>query len=288
MSRKSKSKLIQSDEPFAVCNVSIAALRAKPFQNEEMVSQLLFGEMAHILDRKGKHWYKVQCEWDKYVGWVDAKQIHRISKKDFEANIEKQSYALELVQGAMGTTASVPICIGSTLPRFDGMTCKMPSEKMSYSGLAINAQSLEMDSYRLVKLGLKYMHAPYLWGGRSPFGIDGSGLIQMIYKLAGIRIPRDARDQISMGEIIDFPSDAQAADLAFFENSKGNITHVGMITDESRILHAHGKVRVDYFDHHGIYNEDLGKYTHRLRIIKRLIIQEQKTEESVRFTMSNQ
>jgi cell wall-associated NlpC family hydrolase len=121
---------------------------------------------------------------------------------------------------------------------------------------------------------MKYIHAPYQWGGRSPFGIDGSGLIQMIFKLAGLRTPRDAYRQLDLGKVIDFPSDAKAADLAFFEDTKGNIEHVGMITEPSKILHAFGKVRIDYFDHQGIYNNELGKYTHKLRIIKRIEIRE--------------
>lgn len=269
MPKKGKNRLVQSDDPFAICNVSICSMRSKPYHESEIVNQLIFGELAQIIDRKGKHWYKIQCEWDDYIGWIDAKQIHRISQEDYDKFKSNQAYALELLQGVMGKEASIPVCIGSTLPRFDGISCRMPTGKMTYSGQAIFADSLEIDEYRLIKLGMKYIHAPYLWGGRSPFGIDGSGLIQMIYKLAGIRIPRDAAMQLHLGDIVDFPSDAQAADLAFFEDTKGNICHVGMITEEKRILHAYGKVRVDYFDHHGIYNEELGKYTHKLRIIKR-------------------
>ncbi len=269
MPRRKKNILIQSDDPFAICIVSIATLRRKPSRESEIVSQLLFGELAEIIDRKGKHWYKVRCEWDGFEGWVDSKQIRRIEQKLYENYQDKQAYALELVQAVMGQENSIPICIGSTLPVFDGMSFHMPSGKMTYSGQAIFAQTLDIDEYRLVKLGMKYIHAPYLWGGRSPFGIDGSGLIQMIYKLAGIRIARSPEEQIDLGEVVDFPSDARPADLAFFEDTKGRITHVGMIVEEKRILHAYGKVRVDYFDHHGIYNEEIGKYTHKLRIIKR-------------------
>lgn len=286
MPKKTKEKLIQSEEPFAICNVSVAALRARPSHDAEMVSQLLFGELAHILDRKGKHWYKIISEWDSYYGWVDSKQIRRISQKDFDRFKAKQSYSLELVQGAKGSKASIPICIGSTLPIFDGMVFQMPEGKMTFSGQAISSDSIDIDSERLLKLGMKYIHSPYLWGGRSPFGIDGSGLIQMIYKLAGIRMPRDARDQISLGEIVDFPSYAQPGDLAFFEDTKGNIIHVGMVAGDRGILHAYGKVRIDYFDHHGIFNNDLGKYTHKLRIIKRINIRNSEPEEvqSLSFT----
>lgn len=277
MARKSRSIVIQSDDPYAICIVSVAPLRSRPSHSEEQISQVLFGEHVRILDRQGKNWYKVKCEWDAYVAWVDSKQVFRIDQKEFDKNKKHQAFALELVHGAMCSSFGMPICIGSTLPQFDGISCRTPMGKMTYSGQAIFDDTIEIDEYRLVKLGLKYLHAPYQWGGRSPFGIDGSGLIQMIYKLAGLRVPRDANRQLALGEIIDFPSDAKAADLAFFEDTKGNIIHVGMITQPSQILHAHGKVRIDYFDHHGIYNSELGKYTHKLRIIKRIKIRE--TEE---------
>lgn len=287
MPRRSKKKIIQSDEPFAICIVSVAALRARPFHEEEMVSQLLFGELVHIIEKKNKHWYRVSCEWDGYEGWVDAKQIFSISEKEFRKNIEHQAYALELVHSVMGPETGIPICIGSTLPRFDGISCKMPEYKMAYTGLAIFSDEIEMDAQKLIKLGMKYIHSPYMWGGRSPFGIDGSGLIQMIYKLAGIRIPRDANEQVALGENVDFPSSAQPSDIAFFDDAKGIICHAGMITEDRKILHAYGKVRLDYFDHHGIYNEEIGKYTHKLRVIKRLDIRQLADSSGSQISASN-
>ncbi len=278
--KKNRKKIIQSEDPFAICTVSVAPLRIKPFHDTEMVSQLLFGEMVEIIDQKNKYWFKVRSEWDKYEGWMDSTQIFRIPEKEYHKNIEKQAYALELVHAAMSSDAIIPICIGSTLVRFDGMSCRMPLAKMTYSGLAIFSKNIEMDALRLVKLAMKFLHAPYLWGGRSPFGIDGSGLVQMIFKLNGIRIPRDVQDQIYLGEIVDFPGDAKPADLAFFEDSKGNIIHVGMIMEENKILHSFGKVRIDYFDHQGIYNQELAKYTHRLRIIKRIYIENAQQAEN--------
>ncbi len=270
MSKKKGNKIVQSEDPYAVCVVAVAPMRSKPVHAEEQLSQLLFGEQVRIIDRKGKHWLKVSTEWDSFVAWVDSQQLHRISEADFLKNGEKQAFALELVHGAMGAQVTIPVCIGSTFARWDGMSFTMPLGKMTYSGQALFKDGLEMNSERLVKLGMKYIHAPYQWGGRSPFGIDSSGLIHMIFKLAGIRLPREVRAQIDHGEIVDFPANARAGDLAFFENTKGQIVHVGMILEESKILHSYGKVRTDYFDHHGIYNAGLGKYTHRLRIIKRI------------------
>lgn len=274
MPKNHRKRIVQSEDPFVICIVSAAPLRSKPFHSLEMKSQILFGEMGRIIDRKGKHWYKIACEWDDFTGWIDSKQVFRIDQKVFEKNLENPAFALDLVNGVLGDKMSIPICIGSTLPRYDGMSLKMPIGKMTYSGQVIFANEQEINESRIIKLGMKYIHAPYLWGGRSPFGIDGSGLIQMIFKLAGFRFPRNARMQINLGMNVDFPNDARPSDLAFFEDTKGNIVHVGMIVEENKILHAHGRVRIDYFDHHGIFNEDIAKYTHKLRIIKRIDVTE--------------
>ena len=116
-----------------------------------------------------------------------------------------------------------------------------------------------------------YLDAPYLWGGRSPFGIDCSGLVQMTYKLSGIKLPRDAGQQASCGTTINLLSEAQAGDLAFFDNEEGIITHVGIILPNNQIIHASGRVRVDSLDHEGIYNVKKKQYSHKLRLIKRII-----------------
>ena len=116
-----------------------------------------------------------------------------------------------------------------------------------------------------------YLKAPYVWGGKSIFGLDCSGLVQQLYGLVGIQLPRDARQQVEHGQPVHFVVQARPGDLAFFDNAEGRIVHVGLVLEEGRILHAHGEVRIDPLDHNGIYNKDLGRYTHKLRIIRRLL-----------------
>jgi cell wall-associated NlpC family hydrolase len=116
-----------------------------------------------------------------------------------------------------------------------------------------------------------YLNAPYLWGGRSPFGIDCSGFVQMVYKLKKVKLLRDATQQATQGEIVNLLEEAEPGDLAFFDNEEGQISHVGMLIDRFRIIHASGQVRIDAIDHEGIFDGKLEKYTHKLRLIKRMV-----------------
>jgi len=124
---------------------------------------------------------------------------------------------------------------------------------------------------QLLELAMVFRNAPYLWGGRSPFGIDCSGLTQVLYKMVGLNIKRDAYQQAEQGQTLSFVEESDVGDLAFFDNDEGQIIHVGMLLGGNSILHASGKVRVDKLDHQGIFNVDTGRYSHKLRLIRRII-----------------
>ena len=255
---------------YAACQVSIAPLRAQPSDKSEMVSQLLFGETVEIQDSKDT-WKYVVCAWDGYTGWVDGKQLKRLSPQEFEQYRTNQSLNLSLVEGLMAADYFIPVTLGAVLPQYDGLRCRLGEQSFQFSGPVVNPGQQRTDSAWIVKIARRYLHAPYLWGGRSPFGIDCSGLTQMVYKTAGIRLLRDAQQQVSQGVSIDFMEECQAGDLAFFDNGKGHITHVGIILPECHIIHASGQVRIDKLDHFGIFNRELNRYSHQLRIVKRLL-----------------
>ena len=255
---------------YGICQLSTVALRSTAFHKSEMVSQILFGETVELLHKKGS-WFKVRCTWDNYIGWVDAKQIHLITEADYKYFEENFAYSFALVQPAAAEDFFLSITIGARLPDFDGLQFKIADTKYTFSGQAVFPVDIKASVELIVKLARKYLHAPYLWGGRSPMGIDCSGLSQMVYKMAGINIPRDAEEQVAFGELIDFKAESRPGDLAFFENKKGRISHVGIIISENEIIHAHGKVRIDKLDHYGIFNTRSKKYSHRLRVIKRIL-----------------
>lgn len=255
---------------YAACQVSIAPLRAQPSDKSEMVSQLLFGETVEVQESKD-NWKYVVCAWDGYTGWVDSKQLKRLTANEFEQYRTHQALNLSLVEGLMATDYFVPVTLGAVLPQYDGLRCQLGEQTFQFSGPVVTPGQQRLGSEWVVKIARRYLHAPYLWGGRSPFGIDCSGLTQMVYKTAGIRLLRDAYQQVTQGRPIDFMEECQAGDLAFFDNGKGNITHVGIILPECHIIHASGQVRVDKLDHFGIFNKELNRYTHQLRIVKRLL-----------------
>jgi gamma-D-glutamyl-L-lysine dipeptidyl-peptidase len=257
----------------AVCHLSVVPIRAGASDKEEIVTQLLFGELVDILDapKSKRNWCQVRCDWDGYEGWMDIRQLKRISEEEVETYRSDSAHCLDLTSILANNDHFLPVLMGATLPQYDGVNVHIGDKHYTFGGQAIRKGALEATPEIIIKLARRYLYAPYLWGGRSPFGIDCSGFTQIVYKMAGIRLRRDASQQVEQGRLIDFVDQAQAADLAFFENDKGRIVHVGIVMDGGFIIHAAGQVRIDKLDHYGIYNEERAIYSHKLRLIKRFL-----------------
>lgn len=236
-----------------------------------MISQLLFGELAEVLETKGRQWTKVRCAWDNFVGWVASNQLKPVTPSEFGRFQREFAYSLELFHTILAQDFCVPIVMGAQLPGFDGMRFKLEEHYFTFSGQAVFPENIEQTPEFVLKIARKYLHAPFLWGGRSPMGVDAPGLIQMVFKLAGIPMPREAEQQVYLGEAVDFVEQSRPGDIAFFENRAGRITHCGIILPNNEVLHAYGSVRIDAIDHFGIYNKKQARYTHRLRVVKRML-----------------
>ena len=253
---------------FAVCNLSLVPVRKEPSDKSEMVSQLLFGEMIEIINKQD-NWRKVKMLYDGYIGWLDKKQIVPITDDEIQKiKNGKQVISGDLVQITIWNGNQIcPVVLGSSLPMYNNHKFFIGSTEFIFDGNVVTANLPDIS--RLVENAYMYLNSPYLWGGRSPFGIDCSGFTQMVFKLCGISLLRDTVQQVEQGATINLIEESKAGDLAFFDNAEGKISHVGMIIPGNQIIHASGKVRVDRIDHQGIYNEESKSYSHNLRVIKR-------------------
>ncbi len=266
---------------FAICHNSVVPVRNTTSNRSEQLSQLLFGEIVEILEIKGKLWTKIRCTWDNCIGWVISRQIKAITVAEYALFSDKYAYCLDLFQPLMSDNESMPICIGSRLPDFDGMKFIFDGKSYHYSGQAVFPEHLLPEREKILKLARRYLSAPYQWGGRSPMGIDSGGFTQMVFKLLGIKLMRTCEEQVHQGQLVDFVEQSSPGDLAFFENKAGNIAHVGIILPDRQIIHTAEKVRIDRLDHFGIYSDELKKYTHRLRVVKRFLPPTQKFSQAI-------
>ncbi len=238
-----------------------------------MVTQLLFGDVFEILEIHPK-WIRIKDAYDGYESWIDHKQWLEISIETFEEL--KKTHAKQVVSDLAAVVRInekevQSILIGSSLPGLNNQhIVSVESQNFAFDGSFFNLNSTPQKN-KLVENSFMYLNAPYLWGGKTPFGIDCSGFTQMVYKLNGFALPRDAYQQAEIGETLSFVEEAEPGDLAFFDDDEGNIIHVGMVLEQGTIIHASGKVRIDALDHQGIYNKELKNYSHKLRLIKKII-----------------
>lgn len=259
---------------YGISNLSIIPVRSEPRERSEMCTQILFGEHYTILEESNK-WCQVKLTFDNYEGWIDRNMVNEIDEENFLRLTNSPAFVttdvFNIVQ-PVGGYSNFLIVAGSSLPDFDPIskTFRIGNVNYTIQGNCISSSQKEVREI-IIENALKYFNSPYLWGGRSPFGVDCSGFSQILYKMAGISIPRDASQQSMIGDNLSFVEEAKPGDLAFFDNEDGSIVHVGIIWEKNKIIHSSGKVRIDNVDHSGIFNIDSGRYTHQMRLMRRII-----------------
>lgn len=239
-------------------------VRKDPHESSEMVTQILFGEFVEILDEEGK-WQYIKCLFDNYTGWIDKKCINETELKDEAAYINTNNGFTVFNERSQ---EKVFLPAGAILPEIEDNSFQLAKINFKIGekdGLVKPAEFHPVEKIENLRT------IPYLWGGRCGYGIDCSGLTQLLCRIGGKNIPRDASEQSAIGQTLSFMTEAKKGDLAFFDDTEGMIHHVGMILQDQKIIHASGKVRIDRIDQQGIFNEDIGAYTHKLRVVKRVL-----------------
>lgn len=246
-------------------------LRSEPAHRTEMVSQLLFGECCEIVDQAGRDWLRVRVKFDGYEGWCQRAHLVEVN----EAEYENAGLALtpEWVTALEYNGHPMMVPMGSHLTAMKNGKALWRKNQVHYKGKIWDTAEAGRDPKSIRQLTSKFLNTPYLWGGKSVFGIDCSGFTQSVFKFMGISLLRDAYLQAGQGESIGFLEETETGDLAFFDNDEGRITHVGILLNPNEIIHSSGKVRIDKIDNMGIVQSETSERTHQLRLIKRLLIE---------------
>ncbi|MGB1040200.1 MAG: NlpC/P60 family protein [Flavobacteriales bacterium] len=255
---------------YGICQVVLSPGRAEPADQAEIKMQLVFGDLVYVIEIKD-NWTKLKMAKYEYECWVDTKHICLIQEEEFNQIYSQKEIRVKDITSSLVNSKNNEITHlvkGCLLPNYDNKSVSFGNH--SYKFLGNTNHGLDSNKKEIEKTALEYLNSPYLWGGNSPYGIDCSGLTQMTYLLHNIQIPRDACDQGTVGETVDFIEEAEPGDLIYFDNSEGKIHHVGILLSGNKILHASGHVRIDSIDHQGIFRKDMDKYTHKLRIIKKM------------------
>lgn len=246
---------------YAICLLTLIPVRAEPKHQSEQVTQLLFGECMNVLQVQ-EGWLYVQIRHDGYKGWVETKQVQELEKADADRLSKTNSFCADLLSYAQFADGSrQPILLGS--PLIDWAGIEYHGQVFWFKPLTEYAR---VDT--LLETAQLLLGAPYQWGGRSPMGVDCSGLMQLLFRMIQVKLPRDAYQQAEEGKLVPI-DEMQVGDLAFFKGTNGKIGHVGLVWDTDKILHASGAVRIDALHRKGIF--DGQNYTHTLAWIRRFL-----------------
>ncbi len=245
-------------------------MRQAPDLVSEMISQLLFAETFEVLETESRY-ARIRSAHDGYEGWIDLRQAVELTERDYAwlRDDSHHAVATSTTGEASNGTRTQPVLRGTRLPGFGNGKFALPDEMWWFRGEARRRCGLALDAF--LSSVHEYEHTPYLWGGRSPFGIDCSGLVQMAYGAFGVRLPRDSSQQRECGKAVDDLQATEPGDLAFFGSSMDGSSHVGIVMPNQRIMHASSSVRHDRLEAEGIRHDETDELTHITTCYRRVV-----------------
>ncbi len=256
---------------FTIITSPLIPVRAEASERSEMVTQVIFGQQIEILEIEDK-WLHVRNLSDDYVGWISKASVSPkyFSEKATDTSKFKAAKTPMVVCFKTSSVEKIILPGGSMLPPIKNDQFELLGEIYQIAQFE-PVYTKNNNGQHAVELALQFTNAPYLWGGKSLFGIDCSGLTQIVYSMLGVNLPRDASQQVEFGQVVDFLSEVEPGNLAFFQNEEGTIIHVGILANSHQIIHASGYVKKEIIDAQGIISSQTGEYSHQLRVIKRIL-----------------
>ena len=269
---------------YVMNHCPVTPVREEPSHAAEQATQLLFGEVCEVLDRHSG-WTKIRSTMDGQVGWVVAKMMMSVSEEAIRLLGERQEANGEGVVATPMAVATViekgeqlMLTIGTRLPEYKKGTFEVLGKKYKINPRCVyevKGERSEVKGEDVVRVAQSLLNVPYLWGGKNIMGYDCSGFTQTVYSVFGINLLRNAREQVTQGQVVGSLAEAQPGDLVFFDHSDRNpeatkITHVGMLISPTEVIHCASYVHVDKIDEMGIRLAN-GKLSHHLVQIKRYL-----------------
>ena len=271
---------------FAINHCTVTPVRQEPSEGSEQLTQLLFGEVCEVLDRLPR-WTKIRSTLDGQEGWVDFKMLTPSSSlSPITYSLPTTIVAVPMaVATAMETGEELMLTLGTRLPNYSHGTFEVLGKQYLINPACVSTaqrstgeadlQQSDLQRSDLATIAQSLLNAPYLWGGKNLMGIDCSGFTQVVYAAMGVNLLRNAREQMTQGELVSSLSESLTGDLAFFDHADRdpkatNISHVGLLLSPTEIIHCSGCVHIDSIDEEGIHLSD-GSLTHHLVQIKRYL-----------------